>query len=103
LIASVIGVTGEKDVRAKVGEEGEIRSSGGRGKNAAIGSAIGAAAGTGIGAARGGAKNTAIGAGIGAAAGAAVGAAAGGRDLELTKGTRLDVVLERPLSFEPKR
>jgi hypothetical protein len=102
LIASVVGVIGEKDVKGKVGEEGEIRSSGGRGKSAAIGSAIGAAAGTGIGAARGGAKNTAIGAGIGAATGAAVGAAAGGRDLELTKGTRLDVVLERPLSFEPK-
>ena len=103
LIASVDGVIGEKDVKGKVGEEGEIRSSGGRGKKAAIGSAIGAAAGTGIGASRGGAKNTAIGAGIGAVAGAAVGAAAGGRDLELTKGTRLEVVLERPLSFEPQR
>lgn len=103
LIASVAGVAGEKDVKASIGKEGEIRSSGGRGKSAAIGTAIGAAAGTAIGASQGGGKNTAIGAGVGAAAGAAVGAAAGGRDLELTKGTRLDVILDRPLSFEPKR
>ena len=103
LIASVAGVAGEKDVKASVGKEGEIRSSGGRGKTAAIGTAIGAAAGAAIGASQGGTKNTAIGAGVGAAGGAAVGAAAGGRDLELTKGTRLDVILDRALVFEPKR
>ena len=103
IIASVAGVAGEKDVKAKVGREGEISSSGGRGKSAAIGSAVGAAIGAGVGAARGGAANTAIGAGIGAGAGAGVGAAAGGRDLELTKGTRLDVVLDRPLSFKSRR
>jgi len=103
IIASVAGVAGEKDVKAKVGKEGEISSSGGRGKSAAIGSAVGAAIGAGVGAARGGTANTVIGAGIGAGAGAGVGAAAGGRDLELTKGTRLDVVLDRPLSFKPKR
>ena len=103
IVASVAGVAGEKDVKAKVGKEGEISSSGGRGKSAAIGSAVGAAIGAGVGATRGGAANTAIGAGIGAGAGAGVGAAAGGRDLELMKGTRLDVVLERPLSFNPKR
>ena len=103
IIASVAGVTGEKDVKARVGKEGEISSSGGRGKSAAIGSAVGAAIGAGVGAAKGGASNTIIGAGIGAGAGAGVGAAAGGRDLELTKGTRLDVVLDRPLSFKAKR
>ena len=103
IIASVAGVAGEKDVKAKVGKEGEISSSGGRGKSAAIGSAVGAAVGAGIGAAKGGTANTVIGAGIGAGAGAGVGAAAGGRDLELTKGTRLDVVLDRPLSFKAKR
>jgi hypothetical protein len=103
IIASVAGVAGEKDVKAKVGKEGEISSSGGRGKSAAIGSAVGAAVGAGIGAAKGGTANTVIGAGIGAGAGAGVGAAAGGRDLELTKGTRLDVVLDRPLSFKARR
>jgi len=103
IIASVVGVAGEKDVKARVGKEGEITSSGGRGKSAAIGSAVGAAIGGVVGASRGGAANTAIGAGIGAGAGAGVGAAAGGRDLELTKGTRLDVVLDRPLSFKSKR
>ena len=104
IIASVAGVAGEKDVKAKVGKEGEISSSGGRGKSAAIGSAVGAAIGAGVGAAKGGGTaNTVLGAGIGAGAGAGVGAAAGGRDLELTKGTRLDVVLDRPLSFKAKR
>ena len=103
IVASVAGVAGEKDVKAKVGKEGEISSSGGRGKSAAIGSAVGAAIGAAAGAAKGGATNTAIGAGIGAGAGAGVGAAAGGRDLELTKGTRLDVVLDRPLSFKGRR
>ena len=103
IVASVAGVAGEKDVKAKVGKEGEISSSGGRGKSAAIGSAVGAAIGAGVGAARGGTTNTVIGAGIGAGAGAGVGAAAGGRDLELTKGTRLDVVLDRPLSFKAKK
>ena len=104
IIASVAGVAGEKDVKAKVGKEGEISSSGGRGKSAAIGSAVGAAIGAGVGAAKGGGTaNTVLGAGIGAGAGAGVGAAAGGRDLELTKGTRLDVVLDRPLSFKARR
>jgi len=103
IIASVAGVAREKDVKAKVGKEGEISSSGGRGKSAAIGSAVGAAIGGAVGAAKGGTTNTVIGAGIGAGAGAGVGAAAGGRDLELTKGTRLDVVLDRPLSFKAKR
>jgi len=103
IIASVAGVAGEKDVKARVGKEGEITTSGGRAKSAAIGSAVGAAIGGAVGAAKGGATNTVIGAGIGAGAGAGVGAAAGGRDLELTKGTRLAIVLDRPLSFKAKR
>src|SRR5262245_7105872 len=55
IIASVAGVAGEQDVKAKVGKEGEI-SSGGRGKSAAIGSAVGAAIGGVAGAAKGGTK-----------------------------------------------
>ncbi len=102
LIASVAGVSGEKDVKADVGKEGEIRASGGRGKSAVIGSAVGAALGGVVGATKGGGKDAALGAGIGAAAGAGVGAAAGGRDLELSKGTRLDLVLDRPLAFKRK-
>jgi hypothetical protein len=102
LIASVAGVSGDKDVKAEVGREGEIKTSGGRGRSAAIGGAVGAALGGAVGAARGGGKDAAIGAGVGGAAGAGVGAAAGGRDLELQKGLRLDLVLDRPLSFRPK-
>jgi hypothetical protein len=41
IIASVAGVSGEKDVKAKGWQKGEISSSGGRGKSAAIGSAVG--------------------------------------------------------------
>ena len=104
LVATVVGVSGEKHVKEKAGEEGEIKASGGRGKNAAIGAAVGAGAGAGVGAATaGGAKGTAIGAGIGAAAGALIGAASGGRDLVLTKGARLELELDRPLAFTPKK
>ena len=103
LVATVVGVIGEKNVRSKAGKEGEIKSDGGGGRNAAVGAAIGAAVGAGVGASRGGAKGAAIGAGTGAAAGALIGAAAGGRDLKLEKGTRLELVLDRPLMFRPKR
>jgi hypothetical protein len=101
LIASVVQVVGEKDVKDKPGGEGEIRSSGGRKKPAAIGALIGAAAGAAIGkGAGGGGKEAAIGAGAGAGAGALIGAAAGGRDLVLQKGARLELQLDRPLVFE---
>lgn len=103
VIATVVGVLGEKKVKKKTDREGEIEAKGGSGKNAAIGAGIGAGAGAAVGAATaGGVKGTAIGAGIGAGAGALIGAASGGSSLVLHKGTRLELELDRPLTFRPK-
>lgn len=101
LVATVTGTVGERHL--KTNEEGEIRASGGRGKGAAIGAAVGAGVGAAIGASQGGGKGAAIGAGVGAASGAIVGAASGGRDTVLEKGARLELVLDRPLYFRPRR
>jgi hypothetical protein len=41
IVASVVSVVGERDVKDKVGPEGEIKAEGGRGKGAAIGAIVG--------------------------------------------------------------
>jgi len=97
IVASVLGVVGEKGVKSKVGKEGEIEGKGSRGKRAAIGAAVGGGIGTAVGVTKGGSKDTAIAAGSGAALGALIGAAAGGQDLVLDKGTRIQLRLDRPL------
>lgn len=97
IVASVVSVMGEKNVKDEVGPEGEIKSEGGRGKSAAIGAIIGGGIGAVVGGSQKGGKGAAIGAGTGGAAGAILGAAAGGRSLVLQKGARLEVELERPL------
>jgi hypothetical protein len=102
VVASVVGVSGEKDIRRDVGSEGEIRADGDRGRNAAIGAAIVGGIGAAIGASQAGGKGAAMGAGAGAATGAAVGAASGGKDLVLREGTRIELALDRPLAFERK-
>lgn len=103
LVASVSGVVGERNVKSKSGDEGEIEARGRRGRNAAIGSAVGAGVGAAVGASRGGGRGAAIGAAVGAAGGAVIGAASGGRDLVLEKGARIELVLDRPLTFRPRR
>jgi len=97
IVASVVGVVGERGVKDEVGPEGEIKAEGGRGTGAAIGAIVGGGLGAAIGASKGGGKGAAIGAGVGGGTGAVVGAAAGGRDLVLQKGARLEVQLDRPL------
>jgi hypothetical protein len=100
LVATVRGVTGEKDVRKETTSEGEIRTESSRAKGALIGAAVLGGAGAAIGAAQGGGKAAAIGAGVGAGAGAAAGAAVGGsNDLILDKGARLELQLDRPLGW----
>jgi hypothetical protein len=102
IVATVTGVVGERDVKRRANDEGEIRSSNRRGRNAAIGSAVGAGVGAVIGASRGGGHGAAIGAIVGGGTGAVVGAASGGRDLELRQGTRIEVQLDRPVLFRPR-
>jgi len=100
IVARVVAVTGEKDV--KTTEEGEIQASGHRGRDAAIGAAIVGGIGAAVGAREGGRKGAAVGAGAGAATGGLVGAAAGGKDLVLQDGDRLELELERPLTFRSR-
>jgi hypothetical protein len=102
IVASVVSVLGERDVKDTVGPEGEIKAEGGRGKSAAIGAIIGGGIGAAVGGSQRGAKGAAVGAGTGAAAGGLIGAAAGGRSLVLQKGARLEVELERPLSLSAR-
>jgi len=54
IVASVLGVVGEKGVKSKVGKEGEIEGKGSRGKRAAIGAAVGGGIGTAVGVTQGG-------------------------------------------------
>lgn len=103
LVASVVRIVNEEDVRDKPGEEGEVQASGNRGRNSAIGAVVGGGIGAAIGAAKGGGKEAAMGAGAGAAAGALIGAATGGKDLILYEGTRLELQLDRPLILPGRR
>ena len=61
------------------------------------------AGGAGIGAIAGGAKGAGIGAGIGAAAGLAAVLLTRGPEVELPRGTTLDVVLDRPVYLDSSR
>ncbi len=103
IVATVTGVVGEKHVKSKASDEGEIKSSSGRGKNAAVGAVVGAGVGAAIGAARGGGQGAAIGAAVGGGSGAVIGAASAGRDLDLREGARIEVQLDRPVYFRPRR
>jgi len=103
IVATVTNVLGEKDVKSKAGEEGEIKASGHRGRDAAIGAVVLGGIGAAIGGTQAGGKGAAIGAGAGAATGAAIGAAAGGKDLDLREGTRIEFQLDRPLVFRARR
>ena len=96
IVAEVVSVPGDHSVKSGPSKEGEIEARRSKGKQeleaAAAGAAIGAVGG---GAARGG---------KGAAAGAAAGAVASflissgmGHELELPKGSKLELELERPL------
>jgi hypothetical protein len=103
IVATVVDVPGEKDVKDKIGDEGEIKSAGHRGRNAAIGAVVLGGIGAAVGGTQAGAKGAVIGGAAGAGAGAAIGAASGGRDLVLNSGTRIEFQLDRPLMFRPRR
>lgn len=96
IVATVASVPGEHSVRKGDSKEGEIEARTNRGSEqmqaAAAGAAIGAAAGA---AAKGG-KGAAIGAAVGAATGFLVSSGMG-LELELQKGTKLELQLDRPL------
>lgn len=96
VVAAVASVPGEHSVRAGDSREGEIESRTSKGREELQAAAIGAAIGAAAGAAVQGGKGAAIGAVAGAAAGFLV-ASGMGQELELNKGTKLELRLERPL------
>ncbi len=96
LIADVIGVPGEHSVRAGDTREGEIAARTSRGKQEIEAAVAGAAIGAVAGAAAKGGKGAAIGAAVGGAAGFLI-ASGMAQELELQKGTKLELILDRPL------
>ena len=97
IVATVIQVRDERDIRVEPGREGEMETAAHRGRDAAIGAGIGAGMGAAAGAAKGGDEAAAIGAGVGAGLGALIGASNSGGDLVLHDGSRLELQLERAL------
>jgi hypothetical protein len=86
IVAEVSGVPSQPGVKPDVGREGEVEAQ--HGSAAAVGAAVGGAAGGGRGVAEG------------AIAGGAIAFLASrhyAHEIELPKGTRLDLVLDRPL------
>ncbi|MBI3404257.1 MAG: hypothetical protein HY046_02235, partial [Acidobacteria bacterium] len=96
VVASVASVPGEHSVRRGDSKEGEIEARTSVGAQEAQAAAIGAAIGATAGAAAKGGKGAAIGAAVGAIAGFLVSSGMG-QELELQKGTKLELQLDRPL------
>lgn len=98
VIAEVAGVPGDFSVRQDEKKQGviEARSRRTQELEAAAGAALGAAAGSG--------SHGSLGAAVGGAAGGAAGFGASsgnGQQVDLPKGTKLDLILERPLYLIP--
>lgn len=98
LLASVVSVPGEHNVRPGESKEGEIEARTSRGRQEIQAAAIGAGVGAAVGAATKGGKGAAVGAALGGLAGFLI-ASGMGQELELPKGTKLELALDRPLYF----
>ena len=96
LIATLVKVDPEGN--GGVQAEGEISGPSSTGSDVAKVVAPGII-GTGIGTLAGGGKGAGIGAGIGAAIGIATVVASRGKDIEVSRGSRLEIVLDRSLEF----
>lgn len=95
IVAEVFSVPGDFNVRQGENKEGEIEA-----RTRKTAQEVEAAAGAALGAAAGGSAHGSIGAAIGGATGGAAGFSGGsgdGQEVELPKGTKLDLVLLRPL------
>ncbi len=96
IVAHVTSVPGEHSVRAGDSREGEIEARTSKGKQEIEAAVAGAAIGAVIGASTKGGKGAAWGAVLGGAAGFLI-ASGMGQELELQKGTKLELELSRPL------
>jgi hypothetical protein len=95
LVAEVSSVPGDFGVKPGDSKEGEIEARTSKGTRDLEAAAAGAAIGAAAGAAHGG-KGAAVGAAAGGIAGF-VASSGFGQELDLPKGTKLDLVLDRPL------
>ncbi len=100
LVAEVSSVPGDFAVRSGESKEGEIEARTSKGTRDLGAAATGAALGAATGAAVHGGKGAAIGAAAGGVAGY-VASSGIGQELDLPKGTKLDLVLDRPLYMAP--
>jgi hypothetical protein len=96
IVAEVSSVPGEFSVRAGESKEGEIEARTGKGKQVLEATAAGAAMGSAAGAAAHNSKAAAMGAAAGGAA-AFLASSGIGQEIDLPKGTKLELVLDRPL------
>ncbi|GEM_PF-604384 len=96
LVADVVSVPGTHSVRAGQSREGEIEARSSKGRREIEAAAAGAAIGAVVGGVTRGGKGAAIGAAIGGVAGFLVSSGIG-QELDLPKGTKLELELERPL------
>jgi len=96
IVAHVLSVPEEHSVKAGESREGEIEARTSKGKQEVEAAAAGAAIGAVIGASTKGGKGAGMGAILGGAAGFLI-ASGMGQELELQKGTKLELELSRPL------
>jgi hypothetical protein len=96
IVAEVSSVPGEYSVRQGESKEGEIEARTSKGTQVLEATAVGAAKGSAPGVTTQNAKEAATGAAAGGVA-AFLASSGVGQELNLTKGTKLDLVLERPL------
>ena len=96
IVAEVSSVPGEFSVRAGESKEGEIEARTGKGNQVLEATAAGAAMGSAAGAAAHNGKAAAMGTAAGGAA-AFLATSGIGQEIDLPKGTKLELVLDRPL------
>jgi hypothetical protein len=98
IVAEVSSVPGEYSVQTGESKEGEIAARNGKGSEVAEATAIGAAKGSAPGVTSHNSKEAAMGAAVGGMA-AFLASSGIGQEIDLPKGTKLDLVLDRPLHF----
>jgi hypothetical protein len=96
IVAEVSSVPGEYSVRSGESKEGEIEARAGKGTQVAEATAAGAAMGSAAGASAHNGKAAAIGAAAGGVA-AFLASSGFGQEIDLPKGTKVELVLDRPL------
>jgi hypothetical protein len=99
IAASLVGVNSEGS--EKVRSEGTVEA-GSSGTSDAGRVVIPGLAGAGVGALAGGGKGAAIGAGVGSAVGLAAVFATRGNEIEIRRGSTLDISLDQPLVISPR-